>query len=144
MWTNAALSDKITPVLSERATNKWRHSSAGRASASHAEGHRFEFSCLHQNHQRKMVGFSFVRRRTRLQRVRSLIQTPLSPQNNTRIQTDSGVFFLFPGLFGFCPKNVLKTFSFTQSERLEQFGRCLLLCLQKRKHRSFRFGVWWR
>ena len=27
----------------------WRHSSAGRASASHAEGHRFEFCCLHQN-----------------------------------------------------------------------------------------------
>ena len=25
----------------------WRHSSAGRASASHAEGHRFEFCCLH-------------------------------------------------------------------------------------------------
>ena len=27
----------------------WRHSSAGRALASHARGHRFEFCCLHQN-----------------------------------------------------------------------------------------------
>ena len=26
----------------------WRHSSAGRALASHARGHRFEFCCLHQ------------------------------------------------------------------------------------------------
>ena len=29
----------------------WRHSSAGRASASHAEGHRFEFCCLHQEEE---------------------------------------------------------------------------------------------
>ena len=29
------------------AVSIWRHSSAGRASASHAEGHRFEFCCLH-------------------------------------------------------------------------------------------------
>ncbi len=37
----------------------WRHSSAGRASASHAEGHRFEFCCLHQkkNHDKRR-GFS--------------------------------------------------------------------------------------
>ena len=33
-----------------RVTNRfiWRHSSAGRALASHARGHRFEFCCLHQ------------------------------------------------------------------------------------------------
>ena len=41
----------------------WRHSSAGRASASHAEGHRFEFCCLHQSLEPKGFGdFSFVRR----------------------------------------------------------------------------------
>lgn len=41
----------------------WRHSSAGRASASHAEGHRFEFCCLHQkeNHDecRGFLHFAF-------------------------------------------------------------------------------------
>ena len=43
----------------------WRHSSAGRASASHAEGHRFEFCCLHQSLEPKGFGdFSFVRRAT--------------------------------------------------------------------------------
>ena len=41
------------------AVSIWRHSSAGRASASHAEGHRFEFCCLHQkkNHDKRR-GFS--------------------------------------------------------------------------------------
>ena len=33
----------------------WRHSSAGRASASHAEGHRFEFCCLHQKERKKAL-----------------------------------------------------------------------------------------
>ncbi len=37
---------RVTTTLS--AVSIWRHSSAGRASASHAEGHRFEFCCLHQ------------------------------------------------------------------------------------------------
>ena len=38
----------------------WRHSSAGRASASHAEGHRFEFCCLHQKKATSMTWlFSF-------------------------------------------------------------------------------------
>ena len=35
----------------------WRHSSAGRASASHAEGHRFEFCCLHQKKPRQLTWF---------------------------------------------------------------------------------------
>ena len=41
----------------------WRHSSAGRALASHARGHRFEFCCLHQKkpRSRKAPGlFSFL------------------------------------------------------------------------------------
>ena len=37
----------------------WRHSSAGRASASHAEGHRFEFCCLHQDQPFGLVFFCF-------------------------------------------------------------------------------------
>ena len=36
----------------------WRHSSAGRALASHARGHRFEFCCLHQN-ERTSLRMSF-------------------------------------------------------------------------------------
>ena len=38
----------------------WRHSSAGRASASHAEGHRFEFCCLHQNKKQLRKQLLFV------------------------------------------------------------------------------------
>ena len=38
----------------------WRHSSAGRASASHAEGHRFEFCCLHQNKKQLQKQLLFV------------------------------------------------------------------------------------
>ena len=37
----------------------WRHSSAGRASASHAEGHRFEFCCLHQLLKHRFREFFF-------------------------------------------------------------------------------------
>lgn len=37
-----------SPLYFHRSMPIWRHSSAGRASASHAEGHRFEFCCLHQ------------------------------------------------------------------------------------------------
>ena len=41
----------------------WRHSSAGRASASHAEGHRFEFCCLHQNPEvERLQDFLFGRK----------------------------------------------------------------------------------
>ena len=41
----------------------WRHSSAGRALASHARGHRFEFCCLHQKTPSKLLVltvFSFL------------------------------------------------------------------------------------
>ena len=38
----------------------WRHSSAGRALASHARGHRFEFCCLHQKTPSKPPGFDGV------------------------------------------------------------------------------------
>lgn len=42
----------------------WRHSSAGRASASHAEGHRFEFCCLHhaKNHTKRCGSFAILDR----------------------------------------------------------------------------------
>ena len=40
------------------AVSIWRHSSAGRALASHARGHRFEFCCLHQN-ERTSLRMSF-------------------------------------------------------------------------------------
>ena len=40
------------------ASSIWRHSSAGRALASHARGHRFEFCCLHQN-ERTSLRMSF-------------------------------------------------------------------------------------
>ena len=39
------------------AVSIWRHSSAGRALASHARGHRFEFCCLHQKSPSKPLGF---------------------------------------------------------------------------------------
>ena len=55
----------------------WRHSSAGRASASHAEGHRFEFCCLHhaKNHTKRCGSFAILDRSAgdRLQRVRPQI-----------------------------------------------------------------------
>ena len=38
-----------TPYGERHQGQTWRHSSAGRALASHARGHRFEFCCLHQN-----------------------------------------------------------------------------------------------
>ena len=41
-----------------RVTNIWRRSSAGRALASHARGHRFEFCRLHQ--KRTSVRMSFL------------------------------------------------------------------------------------
>ena len=37
-----------TPYGERHQGQTWRHSSAGRALASHARGHRFEFCCLHQ------------------------------------------------------------------------------------------------
>lgn len=55
----------------------WRHSSAGRASASHAEGHRFEFCCLHhaKNHTKRCGSFAILdcSAGDRLQRVRPQI-----------------------------------------------------------------------
>ena len=36
-----------TPYGERHQGQTWRHSSAGRALASHARGHRFEFCCLH-------------------------------------------------------------------------------------------------
>ena len=38
----------------------WRHSSAGRALASHARGHRFEFCCLHQKSPSKPFGLAVI------------------------------------------------------------------------------------
>ena len=43
----------------------WRHSSAGRALASHARGHRFEFCCLHHEERhdlRRVFLFCFQKR----------------------------------------------------------------------------------
>ena len=38
----------------------WRHSSAGRALASHARGHRFEFCCLHQKERHLLFADVFL------------------------------------------------------------------------------------
>ena len=62
----------------------WRHSSAGRASASHAEGHRFEFCCLHhaEGHTIWCGLFAlsaFISAGDPLQRVSSQIRVLLSP-----------------------------------------------------------------
>ena len=49
---------RVTTFFS--AVSIWRHSSAGRALASHARGHRFEFCCLHQKKATSMTWlFSF-------------------------------------------------------------------------------------
>ena len=52
-----------TPYGERHQGQTWRHSSAGRALASHARGHRFEFCCLHQKTPSKplvLTVFSFL------------------------------------------------------------------------------------
>ena len=42
----------IITIVAGNAANEWEHSSAGRASALQAEGHRFEPYCSHQKRPR--------------------------------------------------------------------------------------------
>ena len=48
-----------TPYGERHQGQTWRHSSAGRALASHARGHRFEFCCLHHE-ERHDLGRVFL------------------------------------------------------------------------------------
>lgn len=77
----------------------WRHSSAGRASASHAEGHRFEFCCLHhaRNHTKRCGSFAILDRSAgdRLQRVRSQILVVLSPPKQKAVAKATAFCFGF-------------------------------------------------
>ena len=51
----------IITIVAGNAANEWEHSSAGRASALQAEGHRFEPYCSHQNEDpdTQVSGFLF-------------------------------------------------------------------------------------
>ena len=66
-----------------RVTNIWRRSSAGRALASHARGHRFEFCRLHQKRRHAGSVSSFF---TRLPRFHGIAQGRAVPP--TRLRRD--------------------------------------------------------
>ena len=85
----------VTRVRFPYASPLWRHSSAGRASASHAEGHRFEFCCLHQTHRLWSVGFLFVRRWIASNGSGHRFEFKLSPPNPST--SVGGFSFLFGG-----------------------------------------------
>ena len=71
----------------------WRHSSAGRALASHARGHRFEFCCLHQNPEAVRLQDFFMKKRCA--RLWAEGKDHLSPSSREPQCVSVPCFFLF-------------------------------------------------
>ena len=64
----------------------WRHSSAGRALASHARGHRFEFCCLHHKKRTSALQMSFSCRLRIYAPLGATARRPVGPLFLSRLQ----------------------------------------------------------